>query len=277
MPPEQAERAIVSSRITPPIAEMFVSPKSESKEIRLIIVRTILDIAQGVLNLIFLVLTILHYLMPYKYSYDYIFRSGGILVLITVYRTFLAITIELERLWASFFPISFSKKRQNISNSLILLILLVFPAIEEIMMIGVFPTVDSPMSNCSSFICGVSDEYKRFTAYYTFSYGAVNFLLSFILCTKLFVLYKQRNAINNSFMRINILCITDGLCSFFFDFIPAILFYTKVIIIRDAGPVVSTVRLIGRVLEASVLCYMVNNAPKPKEVQTINNNNCNKI
>ncbi|CAI5452866.1 unnamed protein product [Caenorhabditis angaria] len=235
-------------------------------EFQFIVLRTFLDLLLGISNLTLFCVSFPILLYPGSIPFDALFYVGLVVANFTIIRSFLAAAIAIERCIASEFPIKFYQHRRFISNYPFF-VFFIFTAIFDDFMLFGFCGISFPLdSTCATYLCITPTCYKKYAKIYALIYGLINYIFSFVLCCKLLSMYFRKIHYTHELKKANSLCITDGLSSLIFDFLPAIVGNMGVINADDLGPIASVLRTVGRVFEAAVMYKLMSKYHSPQSM-----------
>ncbi|CAB05562.1 Serpentine Receptor, class BC (Class B-like) [Caenorhabditis elegans] len=174
-------------------------------------------------------------------------------------RSILALSISIERVFATFIPVYFHKYRSKFPNLLVLCIILAKGFLDQYILFGFCGNdIDAPLE-CNGIFCAVNSCYNSF--YFSSELGVyfVNGAFSATLFFRFFIWNyfskMQKNCIISRATRIALL---DFFILLFFNVLSShFVNNLRIVNIREVGPLTVATKMFGFVIEGLITCRVL--------------------
>ncbi|KAF1767275.1 hypothetical protein GCK72_007234 [Caenorhabditis remanei] len=159
------------------------------------------------------------YLVHYQFI---ILCTGWINNNIMSIRAVLVIVITFDRTFAVFLPITYHKSRQNLSNSVIVVLVSCYPIVCNIVLWIICDYIYEFIPGCVTFGCLMNQCYVRYALSFELVTHSIIASISLILAIKLFVWnHCTTNSKSKDIERANYIALIDTFIIIVFDIIPS--------------------------------------------------------
>ncbi|CAP22585.1 Protein CBG01296 [Caenorhabditis briggsae] len=173
--------------------------------------------------------------------------------LVGAMRALLVLFIEIERTFATYFPIIYFNYRKSIPTLLIVSFTIFYACFDISMMLYICEDPIDVPPGCVSMMCVLPSCYRRYWVNFEKVIHISIIILSLLLCLKLAILKYRKKCIHSDLKRANRLAITDTCIIILFFMTPSsvVSFFPNFYIY--VGPVVPFFKTMGMIVEGFVI------------------------